>query len=357
MGMEAHPSHSTVPAAGFGWRIQAVIVLGLRVSYLLLDAVRTDGAVVIPTALDYLSYKGDELLRVVLSTPVLVAALQLVERLPRTWPRRGAAAIVAMQAAAVVAVLLMAYGLPWEPVAVRLGASATTAVWFWYSLWMTALSALLALVIIDRLNARRDATRRLADLQQRARLVRQRRAYAQLQAIQARVDPQLLFEMLAAVKRAYQSDAVRAEHLLDELAAFLRAALPRLRSVRSSLEIEFGLVGSYVRMLRTAAAASIRLQPSLPAALANAVFPAGLLLPLISRPAAAGAERRIALAAYADDPAWLRVRITDDAAPDASALQRVQASLADLYGEPARLHVEPTAAGVMIELELPREDP
>jgi hypothetical protein len=66
------------------------------------------------------------------------------------------------------------------------------------------------------------------------------------------VDPQLLFDMLAAVKRFYEQDVTRAEALLDDLTAFLRVALSRLRSAQSTLELEFGLVQSYVRLLRGA---------------------------------------------------------------------------------------------------------
>lgn len=250
------------------------------------------------------------------------------------------------------------YGLPHEPLFVTAGASASTTVALWYEVWVRTMLALLALVIAERLGARRLAVQRLAERQEHGRVVRQRLAYAQLQAIQARVDPQLLFDMLAAVKRYYLHDAQRAERLLDELTTFLRAALPRLRSVRSSLEVEFGLVGCYVRMLRAAGHAAIELDQSLPEALANAVFPAGLLLPLLTHVGGTGAaaERRIALDARADGDAALRVRVSDAVAPDAGAVERLHGSLADLYGGQAELRVRPMGlAGAEIELEVPRE--
>jgi LytS/YehU family sensor histidine kinase len=240
------------------------------------------------------------------------------------------------------------YALPHEPLYVTAGASASTTVALWYEVWVRTLLAVLALVIAWRLGARRLAVQRLAERQEHGRIVRQRLAYAQLQAIQARVDPQLLFDMLAAVKRYYEHDAQRAERLLDELTTFLRAALPRLRSARSSLEVEFGLVGCYVRMLRAAGDAAIELKQSLPKALANAVFPAGLLLPLLTHAGGTGAaERRIALDAQADGDAALRVRVRDAVAPDAGAVERLRGSLADLYGGQAELRMRPL--GVMLQ--------
>jgi LytS/YehU family sensor histidine kinase len=264
-----------------------------------------------------------------------------------------------MVVAAVLSAALSVHGLPYEPLFVSVGASASTTVALWYDLWVRILVGLLALSIVNSLCARRRAADRLAERQERSRVLRQQLAYAQLRAIQARVDPQLLFDMLAAVKRYYEQDAARAEKLLDELTAFLRAALPRLRSVRSSLEVEFGLVGCYVRMLRAAGDTEIELQVSLPPALADAMFPAGVLLPLMTRPrpAAAGGARRISLDAQADDEGGpLRVRMTDAAAPDSAEFERLRASLADLYGDRARLRVLPLgAAGAEIEMEVPRE--
>ena len=64
---------------------------------------------------------------------------------------------------------------------------------------------------------------------------RRRLVEAQLQAMQARVDPQMFFDTLDTVQRLYTSDPRRAEGLLDELIVFLRAALPRLRTASSTL--------------------------------------------------------------------------------------------------------------------------
>jgi LytS/YehU family sensor histidine kinase len=59
---------------------------------------------------------------------------------------------------------------------------------------------------------------------------------AQLEAAHAEVDPAVVFRALEDVERAYEEDPARADALLDELIAFLRDAIPRLRSVGPALE-------------------------------------------------------------------------------------------------------------------------
>jgi LytS/YehU family sensor histidine kinase len=189
-------------------------------------------------------------------------------------------------------------------------------------------------------------------VQEQGRIVRQQLASAQLLAIQARVDPQLLFDMLATVKRYYERDAARAEQLLDELSDFLRAALPRLRSARSTLEVEFGLVQRYLRLLRGAGAAPVELAVELPARLATAAFPAGVLLPLLA--GAAGPARCVALDAGTHEMA-LRVCLSDTNTPAEATLERLRRSLSALYGERANLQLRPQGRGARIEMELPLE--
>jgi hypothetical protein len=363
MGAATMPARPlALPPAVPGWRVEAAIVLGLVACEILLDNFRVYNTFVFPSPASFLLQLADVVARGVLAVPVLAGALHLATRLPGGGPgvfcgwRRSATAIALMVGAGAASAAVSVYGLPHEPLFVTSGASASTTIALWYEVWVRTLLALLALVIVLRLGARRLAVQRLAERQEHGRVVRQRLAYAQLQAIQARVDPQLLFDMLAAVKRYYEHDAQRAERVLDELTTFLRAALPRLRSARSSLEVEFGLVGCYVRMLRAAGDAAIEFEASLPEALANAVFPAGLLLPLMTHPGCAGAERRIALDAQAEGDAALRVRVSDAVAPEGATVERLRASLADLYGERAGLRVRPLGlAGAEIELEVPRE--
>lgn len=313
---------------------------------------RTDHALIFAGPLDWLAYKGDELLRQSTNVAAAVAALQCIDHLRAPRPHRTAAALLVMTFAALVSAAGGSFLLPYEPMAVRVGASASTAVWFWYTLWMNTMIGLIALVAVDSLRGRQQAVARFAAVQEQSRVVRQQLASARLRAIQARVDPQLLFDMLAAVKRFYEQDAARAEQLLDELTAFLRAALPRLRSASSTIEVELALVHSYARLLRGAGAATIELSSELPAEQASLAFPPGVLLPLLA--GAPTAPRRLVLGVRARGEA-LCLRIDDTAMPAAATLERLRGALSALYGEQGRLTLRPRGAGVCMELEVPLE--
>jgi hypothetical protein len=184
-----------------------------------------------------------------------------------------------------------AFALPYEPVAVRVGASATTAVWFWYTLWMNTLVALLALVIVDRLRTRRQAIERLADHQERGRIVagssptrscRQSRR-ASIRSCCSTSWPREA--LLRAGRRTRRTSARRADRIP-------RAALPRLRSVRSSLKSSSALSAA-MRMLRAAGDAAIEPRRR-PATLAMRCSP-GVLLPLLARRSRGAVDRCIEL--------------------------------------------------------------
>ena len=98
-----------------------------------------------------------------------------------------------------------------------------------YSFTFALTMALLFFAHLQRSRRHEEAVARLAVAQAAQREAGRRIVQSRLQAVQARIDPQLLFEMLDAVRRSYAVDPQRAERLLDELTSFLRSALPRLR--------------------------------------------------------------------------------------------------------------------------------
>ena len=84
---------------------------------------------------------------------------------------------------------------------------------------------------------RRRSSQRLARLNarelERAQLVR-RTQESRLQAMQACIEPQFLFDTLAAVERIHASDPADGGAPIDELIIYLRAALPHLRESAST---------------------------------------------------------------------------------------------------------------------------
>jgi hypothetical protein len=345
------PSESaTPPISAADWRTQAAVLIALQLANLFFESVRTE-FIVFASVEDWIIQKLDETMRNLIIVVAVVAALQSIERLgPRS--KRTPLAILAMATATLAGSAIAAFAFPYPPMSVSTGMSASTAVWFWYTLWMSTMRGLIALVILNNLRQRQQAIQELKLAQERGRAVRQQLASAQLLEIHARVDPQLLFDMLATVKRLYEQDAAKAEALLDDLTTFLRAALPRLHTAHSALEIEFGLVQCYVRLLRGAGAASVDLDIGLPEHLEGARFPAGVLLPLLG--GATRRDRRIALEASAVKGV-LRIRARDSSPPAAATLDRLRHSLSDLYGKRGLVQTQPRDGGAETVLEVPLE--
>jgi sensor histidine kinase YesM len=69
---------------------------------------------------------------------------------------------------------------------------------------------------------------------------------SRLQALQARVEPEFLFRTLSHVRDLYDRDVVlgspaRASKMLDDLIAYLRAAMPHVRDTSSTVAQEVEL--------------------------------------------------------------------------------------------------------------------
>lgn len=103
-------------------------------------------------------------------------------------------------------------------------------------------------IVADRSRARRARER-----MHRAELERidaeKRSVESNLQALQARVEPRFLFSTLAQVKDLYERDTSRGERMLDELIAYLRAAMPQMRDTSSTVAREVDLARAYLAIV------------------------------------------------------------------------------------------------------------
>ena len=144
--------------------------------------------------------------------------------------------------------------------------------------------------------------------------------------------------MLDAVRRAYESDPERAERLLDELVAFLRAALPRLQDASSTVPREAETARALARLHALSADSSVDMVIDLTDDAMAARFPPGVLLPLLNE----ALQSRVGTCALratrrgADSV----VLLTIPAVPSEATLARVRAVLVELYGSAAELVVE-----------------
>ena len=102
----------------------------------------------------------------------------------------------------------------------------------WLMLFFGGLIA--AVVASQRRRARMLSALRSAELNRATS--QQRLAEARLASLQARVDPDYLYQTLSQLERLYEDDPLAADHLLDELIAFLRKALNDSQVSKPELE-------------------------------------------------------------------------------------------------------------------------
>jgi len=125
-----------------------------------------------------------------------------------------------------------------------------------------------------------------------------------LGALQARLDPQVLFDTLDEAGRLYRSRPAAAEQLLDALIDYLRRALPQLRQAESTLQREIELALAYARVLRTPEGKALELEAVVEPTVGDARFPPMVVQPLCNELArsalAGGGSARLRISATRD---------------------------------------------------------
>jgi hypothetical protein len=177
---------------------------------------------------------------------------------------------------------------------------------------------------------------------------------SRLQAMQARVEPQFLFNTLAQVEHLYERDPALAERMLDDLIAYLRAAMPLMRSTSSTIAQEIELARTYLGIvsirLGNRLAFHIDVQPTP----GDVRMPPMMLLPLIDHAITYGLEQSATTGsiriATEVGSGRLRLSITDSGAgfvPESgtAGIASIRERLAALYGGDARLDLRRLGAG------------
>jgi len=191
---------------------------------------------------------------------------------------------------------------------------------------------------------------------------------SQLQAMQARVEPQFLFNTLAQVGGLYEQDPKLAERMLGDLIAYLHAAMPHMRDTSSTLAQEIDLARAYLDIVKVRLGDRLAFDIELPEGAADTRMPPMMLLPLIDHAVVHGlankpqksASMHIACA-IADGR--LRLTIADSGAgflPDAGGdgITTIRERLAALYGSDASLVLRRCgAASTEAVMKIPCESP
>jgi hypothetical protein len=196
-------------------------------------------------------------------------------------------------------------------------------------------------------------------------------AQAQLTALQAQLEPHMLFNTLAHLRVLIKLRPDDAQAMLDELIAYLRATLTASRTPWHPLETEFTRLGDYLHLMQRRMGDRLRVDLQLPPALAQRPVPPLLLQPLVENaiqhglePAMAGGTLRVT--AHQTTEA-LVLTVEDDgvglgAAPASHSTgfgsQQVRERIANQYGPGARLDLQAVAPhGCRATLTLPLSAP
>lgn len=203
----------------------------------------------------------------------------------------------------------------------------------------------------------RTVARVRASEAERARDV-QRLQLGELLALQARVDPQLLFDALGRVGVMQRLDPTAADRLLTHLIAMLRAMLPSASGSSSTVQREFAVVDSWLQVTRALAPDPVIVEVALDEGMSLVALSPMLALPMLRSVLDGPGTRQLAWRMGAETAGGrLLISLSAPLAkPDAVALDRVdfgplRARLALLHGDSARLWI--TVRPPRLALDLP----
>ena len=219
--------------------------------------------------------------------------------------------------------------------------------------------------------ASRDKINRLqaqaAQEKARAESVARQAMQAQLQLLQAQIEPHMLFNTLANLQGLISFDPDRAQLLLDQLIQYLRATLSSSRAGATTLGQEFSLMQAYLGLMSIRMGARLGYTLDLPEALRDIKVPPMLLQPLVENAIQHGLEPKIegghVHVQAAADGGMLILTVADDGLgldhPGLSkgtqlGVANIRERLHGMHGETASLALAAnTPAGVVARLQLP----
>jgi LytS/YehU family sensor histidine kinase len=205
-----------------------------------------------------------------------------------------------------------------------------------------------ALVITYFFNARSL----IADREAAVQAAQRQAAESRLRLLEAQLEPHMFFNTLANLHVLIGIDPPRAQALLDQLIAFLRATLSGSRATEHPLGAEFSRTRDYLALMQVRMEDRLRTHFDLPETLADVPVPPLLLQPLVENAIKHGLEPsvtggRIEVRALREgDSLTLTVRDTGVGLGQlvtrgtSFGLQHVRERLATVYGGAASLSLD-----------------
>ncbi|HEV2608726.1 MAG TPA: histidine kinase [Noviherbaspirillum sp.] len=171
----------------------------------------------------------------------------------------------------------------------------------------------------------------------RAAAIEKQALQAQLQLLQAQIEPHMLFNTLANLQGLIAVDPPRAQQMLDQLILYLRATLSSSRAEQTTLGQEFALMEAYLGLMKVRLGGRLSYTLHLPDDLRDRRLPPMLLQPLVENAIKHGIEPKIEgghidVQAVTENAAlMLTVRDTGLGLRDAGATSGTRVGMANLH--------------------------
>ncbi|MEO8278456.1 MAG: hypothetical protein ABI564_02120 [Ideonella sp.] len=229
----------------------------------------------------------------------------------------------------------------------------------------TLIPSSLAIAVLEMAGRHRRSEVAISNaLDEHARLARTT-LESRLAAMQARVEPRLLFDVLVDIERLYgavpastePADRSAAVAQMERLITYLRVALPKLREAGSTIGAEVELLASYLDLVQGMHGGLPGFAARVPTELSGTTFHPMLLLPLVERALRNEATLPSRIEVEATLEAGRLSLVLTIAAPalcqDDDELQRLRERLQVLYAGRASLRCEdlpgPTASDAPVD--------
>jgi LytS/YehU family sensor histidine kinase len=235
-----------------------------------------------------------------------------------------------------------------------------TDVWLPFALGETLRWAVLGgfLALLDSFRRRRlQSGARARETGVARAALRAQTELAQMQLLEAQIEPHFLFNTIANLRRTWNVDPELGLRMHDNLLRYLRAALPQMRAALGTLGEEAELVRAYLELFSLRMGARLAFAIEVPEALGAQAFPRMMLITLTENalkhglmPSDSGGTVRVEAQVEAGR---LVVSVSDDGVGFGAAdtggtgvsLANIRARLATQYPGAASLVVESGTAG------------
>ncbi len=233
----------------------------------------------------------------------------------------------------------------------------------------TLIMTVVAGFILHHRDCRIRAEAEAAQEKARAEIEARQALQAQLQLLQAQIEPHMLFNTLANLQGMIGIDPGRAQLMLDQLIQYLRGSLSASRAQRTTLGHEFALMEAYLGLMSVRMGERLSYTFDLPQDLRDTALPPMLLQPMVENAIMHGLEPKVeggqVSISAAREGKHLVLSVADNGlgldAASAKAgthlgVANTRARLAALFGDAASFTLEPNApSGALARLVLPME--